>query len=77
MSTILLSIKPEYTNRILAGSLQKDFTGISHEKYMEYFSQKEFAYAYQLGEVKKFKKAKDLSEYGISAAPQSFVYIES
>lgn len=124
MCTILLSIKPEYTNRILAGTKKfefrrnvakrhvdriliystfpemkvvasvavlgvlketpqnlwkktKDFSGISHDKYMEYFSQKEFAYAYQLGEVKKFKKAKDLSEYGISAAPQSFVYIES
>lgn len=124
MCTILLSIKPEYTNRILAGTKKfefrrnvakrhvdriliystfpemkvvasvavlgvlketpqnlwkktKDFSGISHDKYMEYFSKKEFAYAYQLGEVKKFKKAKDLSEYGISAAPQSFVYIES
>lgn len=124
MCTILLSIKPEYTERILAGTKKfefrrqvaklhvdriliystapemkvvasvavlgvlketpqdlwqktKEFSGISHDKYMEYFSQKEFAYAYQLGEVKKFKKAKDLSEYGISAAPQSFVYIES
>ena len=124
MCTILLSIKPEYTERILAGTKKfefrrqvakrhvdriliystapemkvvasvavlgvlketpqdlwqktKEFSGISHDKYMEYFSKKEFAYAYQLGEVKKFKKAKDLSEYGISAAPQSFVYIES
>lgn len=124
MCTILLSIKPEYTESILAetkkfefrrqvakrhvdriliystapemkvvasvtvlGVLKetpqdlwqktKEFSGISHDKYMEYFSKKEFAYAYQLGEVKKFKKAKDLSEYGISAAPQSFVYIES
>lgn len=124
MSTILLSIHPEYVRQILAGSKKfefrrnvakrhvdriliystfpemkvvasvavlgvlketpqnlwkktKDFSGISHDKYMEYFSKKEFAYAYQLGEVKKFKKAKDLSEYGISAAPQSFVYIES
>ena len=55
----------------------KDFSGISFEKYSAYFSQKEFAYAYQLGEVKKFKKAKDLSEYGITAAPQSFVYIDA
>lgn len=124
MSTILLSIHPEYVRQIFAGSKKfefrrnvakrrvdqiliystspemkvvgsvsvlgvlkdtpqklwqktKDFSGISHGKYMEYFSKKEFAYAYQLGEVKKFKKAKDLSEYGISAAPQSFVYIES
>lgn len=55
----------------------KDFSGISHGKYMEYFSKREFAYAYQLGEVKKFNKAKNLSDYGISAAPQSFVYVEA
>lgn len=124
MSTILLSIHPEYVRQILAGSKKfefrrnvakrhvdriliystspemkvvgsvsvlgvlkdtpqklwqktKDFSGISRDRFMEYFSQKEIAYAYQLGEVKKFNKAKNLSEYGISAAPQSFVYIES
>lgn len=124
MSTILLSIHPEYVRQILAGSKKfefrrnvakrhvdriliystapemkvvasvavlgvlketpqdlwqktKDFSGISRDRFMEYFSQKEIAYAYQLGEVKKFNKAKNLSDYGISAAPQSFVYIES
>lgn len=124
MCTILLSIKPEYSNRILAGTKKfefrrqvakrhvdqiliystfpemkvvasvavlgvlketpsklwqktKEFSGISHEKYTAYFSHKDFAYAYRLGKVKKFEKPKDLSEYGITAAPQSFVYIES
>lgn len=123
MCTILLSIKPEYTNRILAGTKKfefrrqvakrhvdriliystapemkvvasvavlgvlketpqdlwqktKEFSGISHDKYMEYFSKKEFAYAYQLGEVKKFKKPKSLADYGITTAPQSFAYID-
>lgn len=95
MSTIFLSIHPDYVHQILAGTKRFEFrrqvakchvdqtliytffSGISRDRFMEYFSQKEIAYAYQLGEVKKFKKAKDLSEYGISAAPQSFVYIES
>lgn len=124
MSTILLSIHPEYVRQILTGSKKfefrrnvakrhvdeiliystfpemkvvasvavlgvlkespsklwqktRDFSGISRDRFMEYFSQKEIAYAYQLGEVKKFNKAKDLSEYGISAAPQSFVYIDA
>lgn len=110
MCTILLSIKPEYTNRILAGSKKfefrrnvakrhvdriliystspemkvvgsvsvlgvlkdtpqklwqktKDFSGISHGKYMEYFSKREFAYAYQLGEVTMFKEPKSLCVY--------------
>lgn len=122
MCTILLSIKPEYTNRILAGTKKfefrrnvakrhvdriliystspemkvvgsvavtgvlketpqnlwnktKDYSGISHEKYMAYFSDREYAYAYQLGEVKIFKKAKSLADYGITTAPQSFAYV--
>lgn len=124
MSTILLSIHPEYVQQILAGTKKfefrrqvakrhvdeiliystfpemkvvasvavlgvlkdtpqklwqktKDFSGISHGKYMEYFSKREFAYAYQLGEVKKFNKAKNLSDYRITTAPQSFVYVEA
>lgn len=123
MSTILLSIHPEYVQQILVGSKRfefrrnvakrhvdeiliystfpemkvvasvavlgvlkespsklwqktRDFSGISRDRFMEYFSQKEIAYAYQLGEVKKFNKAKNLSDYGISAAPQSFIYIK-
>ena len=124
MCTILLSIKPEYTERILAGTKKfefrrqvakrhvdqiliystapemkvvasvavlgvlketpqdlwqktKDFSGISHGKYMEYFSKREFAYAYQLGEVTMFKEPKNLSDYGITTAPQSFAYIDA
>lgn len=110
MCTILLSIKPEYSNRILAGTKKfefrrqvakrhvdqiliystfpemkvvasvavlgvlkeapsklwqktKDFSGISHEKYSAYFSQKEFAYAYQLGKVKKIQEFKQISTH--------------
>lgn len=124
MSTILLSIHPEYVRQILAGTKKfefrrnvakhnvdriliystspemkvvgsvsvlgvlkdtpqklwqktKGFSGISRDRFMEYFSQKEIAYAYQLGEVKKFNKAKNLSDYGISAAPQSFAYVDA
>lgn len=124
MSTILLSIHPEYVRQILAGSKKfefrrnvakrhvdriliystfpemkvvasvavlgvlkespsklwqktKDFSGISRDKYMEYFSKREFAYAYQLGEVTMFKEPKNLSDYGITTAPQSFAYIDA
>ena len=123
MSTILLSIKPEYTNRIFEGSKKFEFrrsvakrkvdririyssapemkvvamvevrgvekdspknlwqkthanAGISRPKFMNYFANRSVAYAYRLGALQKFDKPKTLAEYGITAAPQSFVYIE-
>ena len=123
MCTILLSIKPEYTNRILEGSKKYEFrrsvakrkvdriliystapemkvvamvevlgvvkdspkklwektrshAGISRPKFMDYYANKSVAYAYQLGKLQKFETPKTLAEYGITAAPQSFVYIE-
>jgi predicted transcriptional regulator len=123
MCTILLSIKPEYTNRILEGSKKFEFrrsiakrkvdriliystapemkvvamvevlgveqdspknlwqkthanAGISRPKFMDYFANRSVAYAYRLGKLQKFEKPKTLAEYGISAAPQSFVYVE-
>lgn len=123
MCTILLSIKPEYTNRILEGSKKFEFrrsiakrkvdriliystapemkvvamvevlgveqdspknlwqkthanAGISRPKFMDYFANRSVAYAYKLGTLHKFDKPKTLAEYGITAAPQSFVYVE-
>lgn len=121
MSTILLSIKPEYVRRILEGSKRFEFRRqmakrkveriliystapemkvvesvevlgvlkdspkklweITHtyagiQKFMGYFSNRMVAYAYRLGKLQKFDTPKKLAEYGITAAPQSFVYIE-
>lgn len=50
--------------------------GISRPKFMDYYADKSVAYAYQLGELQKFDTPKTLAEYGITAAPQSFVYID-
>ena len=33
------------------------------------------AYAYKLGKITQFETPKDISEFGCSTAPQSFVYI--
>ncbi len=123
MCTILLSIKPEYAEKIFAGEKLFEFrrnvankqpqkiviymtapysrvygevivenviegspralwrethnaAGISYAKFMEYFTGREMAYAYCLGKVKRYRNPKKLEEYGISAAPQSFVYLE-
>ena len=123
MKAILLSIKPEYVERILAGTKKyeyrkrlartessilliystspvmkvvakveilgtisaapstlwektKNSAGISRKKYREYFHGCKTAYAYELGQIEKFDPPKNLSEYGITLAPQSFVYVD-
>lgn len=55
--------------------LTKEEAGISKEFFDEYFEGKEIAYAYKLGKIKVYDEPKTLLEYGIKAAPQSFVYI--
>ena len=52
----------------------KDASGIDKVFFDEYFKGREVAYAYKLGKVKKYEPPKTLLEYGIKAAPQSFVY---
>lgn len=61
---------PEQVWEITAG-----FAGISKQFYDNYFQNKEKAVAYQLGRVKRYKKPLTLADFGISFAPQSFVYV--
>lgn len=53
----------------------KDASGISKEFFDDYFRDRELAYAYKLGKIKVYDVPKTLLDYGIKAAPQSFVYI--
>lgn len=53
----------------------KKHAGISKEKFLAYFENKETAFAYELGDVSKYTRPKILSDYGINTAPQSFVYV--
>lgn len=50
-------------------------SGISKEFFDEYFQGRKVAYAYRLGEVKAYDAPRELSFYGIKAAPQSFIYL--
>lgn len=123
MKAILLSIKPEYVDKILAGTKKYEYrkrlaqgksctmfvystypvmkvvakveiqntlsaapstlweqtkreAGISRKKYREYFKGCKTAYAYQLGRVEVFENPRELSEFNITVAPQSFVYVD-
>lgn len=122
MSTILISIKPEYVKRIFDGSKKyeyrrrlankavdkmiiyctapvksvvgevsvvgtisdtpeklweqtKDYAGISKEKYFKYFSGKEKANCYVLGDCVKYDQPKKLEDFGINVAPQAWFYV--
>ena len=53
----------------------KDGAGITKNFFDEYFDNREIAYAYKLGQIKVYDQMKELKEYGLKTAPQSFVYI--
>lgn len=123
-SALVLSIKPEYVERIIAGTKKYEYrrrlakreidviyiyctaptsrvvaavkvigriseppselwdetkreSGISHEKYNEYFTGCKIASAYVLGDVTHFEEPLPISRLGIASAPQSFAYVQS
>lgn len=122
MSKILISINPEYVERIISGEKKfefrtkiakrnvskiiiyctfptmkvmaeaeitgtlmmdpkhlwestKEHSGITKEKFFEYFEGRSTAYAYVLGKVKIYDEAIPLSAFGCKSAPQSFIYV--
>ena len=53
----------------------KNESGISKAFFDKYFYNRTVAFAYKLGEIKVYDTPKTLMDYGIKAAPQSFVYV--
>ncbi|WP_228549995.1 hypothetical protein [Rodentibacter haemolyticus] len=49
---------------------------ILKEDYFSYFLGADIAYAIKVGKVIKYSETKDLSDFGINRAPQSYIYIE-
>lgn len=54
----------------------KKKSGIDKTFFDQYYEDREQAVAYKLKNVIKYREPKELKEYGISSAPQSFQYIE-
>lgn len=50
--------------------------GISHDKFMRYFQDRDTAYAIQLGELTRFATPRTLADYQVKTAPQSFIYTQ-
>lgn len=53
----------------------KAVSGISKEYFDAYFKNRKVAYAYKLGAIKVYDKPRELKEFGLRFAPQSFVYV--
>lgn len=54
----------------------KKKSGIDKSFFDQYYEDREQAVAYKLKNVIKYREPKELKDYGISNAPQSFQYIE-
>ena len=123
MSTILMSIKPEYVSKIFSGKKKfeyrkrtcknniekvivyssspvqkvvgelmiknvlcdkkniiwnktKVYGGIDKDKYDKYYENCEYAVAYEIEKIFLYNNPKELKDYGIKTAPQSYVYIK-
>ena len=57
-------------------NLGEDVLGIDKKSFYEYFKYSEFAYAIKIKDVIKYDMPKDLKDFGINKAPQSFCYIK-
>lgn len=124
MSTILLSIHPDYAEKILDGKKHYEFrkilcsrkidrillyatapikkvvgevevsevlidcpekiwkmtchgAGIDREHFAQYYNGSRKAVAYVLKHAVRYQQPRELAEYGMERAPQSFVYVDS
>lgn len=122
MSKILLSINPEYVEKIFSGEKEFEFrknrcksdvnkiviyctapvmqvvgevdiveiientpavvwkktqnkSGVTKKFYDAYYAGRTKAVAYKLANIKKYKNPRTLKSFGVSNAPQSFVYL--
>lgn len=56
-------------------SMTRTAAGIDKSFFDRYYFGRDTAVAYVLGEVRKFSVPKYLADYGVKAAPQSYVYV--
>ena len=56
--------------------IAKTAAGITKKYYFSYYAGKNKAIAYKLKDVIIYKNPKKLLDYGISHAPQSFIYLD-
>ncbi len=51
------------------------YAGIEKDFYQSYFSGKDIGHAIKVKKIKRYKEHKDLKEFNVKRAPQSFAYV--
>lgn len=54
----------------------KDYSGVTYSFYKDYFRGYKIAYAIKIATIRIYKCKKNLSDFNITYAPQSFMYVE-
>ena len=57
-------------------NLGEEVLGIDKKSFYEYFKHSKYAYAIKIKDVIKYDIPKDLRDFGINKAPQSFCYLK-
>lgn len=55
--------------------MTKDFAGMSKEVFDFYYCSRKVAIAYELGNIKIYKKPKSLKDFNLDIVPRSFAYV--
>lgn len=67
---------------IIDGSIEEiwrltgDRSGIGYNEFIRYFKGKGRAYAYRISKCIEYDSPRSIAEYGLSRAPQNFMWIE-
>ncbi len=54
----------------------KEYSGISKEEFMKYFKGCDIGYAYEVEVKEKYAPPKDIIDFCVKRAPQSYVYVD-
>ena len=57
-------------------SITSEYAGIDREFFDDYFGERDKAVAYELDDITRYENSKELSDFGLNAAPQSFAYVD-
>ena len=64
-----------YGNPRLVWHQTKMHSGITHSFFEHYYKGRNKAIAYKLGVAKRYQKPRDICEYSLKSAPQSYAYL--
>ncbi len=56
--------------------LTNAYSGVSKEFFDQYYLGKDVAVAYELDDIEEYPASLDLKDFGVSTAPQSFIYLD-